>query len=145
MTYWDTSAFLKLYVAEHDSPYFVRLLASTSDQISSSAIVTAEALCALYRKEQAGELRRGAAKVVFQKLVADAEAGHFITIPYGREVVAQAETVVKLALGRRRPLMIRTLDAIHIASALASNASLMVATDSRLRAVAELAGLKVLP
>lgn len=28
MSYWDTSAILKLYVAEHDSAYFLDLIAN---------------------------------------------------------------------------------------------------------------------
>jgi predicted nucleic acid-binding protein len=143
--YWDTSALLKLYVAEPDSPYFIQLAASTSEPIFSSAIVLTEALCALYRKEHAGELKRGAAGIISRSLTADAEAGRFIVIPYGRDIVAQTETLVRLAFGRPQAVMLRALDAIHVASALTAREDVMVATDSRLRAAAALAGLRLLP
>lgn len=145
MTYWDTSALLKLYVAERDSAYFLGLIAETEHQICSSAMAITEALCALYGKEQRGELKRGAASGILRELIADTEAGRIVAIPYGRDIVSQAEKVVKLAAERTRPVMIRSLDAVHVASALASKAEAMVATDARLRDVAALAGLKLMP
>ena len=41
--------------------------------------------------------------------------------------------------------MLRSLDLIHVASALECKAKTLVATDVRLREVAKLAGLQVLP
>lgn len=145
MTYWDTSALLKLYVAERDSAYFLGLIAETEHPICSSAIATMEALCVLFRKEQMGELKRGAASAILRQLIGDTEAGRIVAIPYGRDIVSQAEKVVKMAAGHARPVTIRSLDAVHVASALASKAEAMVATDGRLREVAALAGLKLMP
>ena len=65
-------------------------------------------------------------------------------IPNGLDVTAEAENLVKL-YSQPQPLFIRSLDAIHIASALVSQASTLVATDKRLRDVAVLMGLTVLP
>lgn len=143
--YWDTSALLKLYVAEPDSAYFLQLLEGHEDPVLSSSIVTTEVLCALYRKEHAGDLKRGAAATVFRRFLGDVDAGRILTIPYGADVRSEAHTVVRLAFHRPRPLAIRSLDAIHIGSALAAKARILVATDLRLREVASLAQLKVLP
>lgn len=82
---------------------------------------------------------------MFLKFLADADAGRIITAPYGRDVVEQTAKLVRLAFGRRRPPAIRTLDAIHVASALAIKAKALVSTDSRLREVAAAAGLKLVP
>lgn len=144
MIYWDASALLKLYVAEPDSPDF-DLIANTEDPIVSSAIVSTEVLCALYRKEHAGDLRPGAAKTVFRKFLSDAQTGRIILIPFGDDVVTKAEHLVKLAIEQPRPVLIRTLDVIHVSSALVSKARALVATDARLREVAALVRLKVLP
>jgi len=54
VSYWDTSALVELYIAEADSPYFLQLIAGGDEPIVSPAIVTAEILCVLYRKEQVG-------------------------------------------------------------------------------------------
>ena len=56
MIYWDTSALLKLYVAEPDSAYFLRLAEESEEPICSSAIVMTEALAAFHRKQHAGDL-----------------------------------------------------------------------------------------
>jgi predicted nucleic acid-binding protein len=42
-------------------------------------------------------------------------------------------------------LMVRSLDAIHVASAVAAGAKTMVATDGRLRKVSRRIGLQLLP
>lgn len=145
MIYWDTSAILKLYVAEEDSPNFLRLLASTEDQIVSSAIATMEMLCALHRKEHSGDLRPGGAEAIFRRFLADIEMGRIVTIPYGGDVMAEARKLVGLAFDRPRPLPVRSLDAIHVSSALVSKATALVATDKRVREIAALVRLKVLP
>jgi predicted nucleic acid-binding protein len=143
--YWDTSAILKLYVAEQDSPYFLRLLESTQDQIVSSTIVTMEVLCALHRKEHSGDLRPGGAEAIFRRFLADIEMGRIVTIPYGDDLLTEARKLVRLAFDRPRPLPVRSLDAIHVASALVSKATTLVATDKRVREIAALVRLKVLP
>ncbi len=143
--YWDTSALLKLYVAEPDSTYFLQLLEGGADAILSSSIVTTEVICALYRKEHAGDLKQGAAGTVFRRFMTDVDAGRILTIPYGADVMREANTVVRLAFDQPRPLAIRSLDAVHVGSALAAKARTLVATDARLREVASLAQLKLLP
>jgi predicted nucleic acid-binding protein len=145
VTYWDTSAILKLYLAEPDSRYFLELIAKTNAPVFSSAIAAAEALCALHRKEHAGDLKRGGAKALFQQFCEDCKAGRIVTIPYGDDVVAEAEKLVRLAFAQPRPVMIRSLDLIHVASALAGKARQLVATDQRLRELAGLVRLSLLP
>lgn len=145
MNYWDTSALLKLYVAERDSPYFVRFLATAGERIFTSVIGATEMLCALYRKEQAGDLHLGGAQALLREFSADVNSGKIVTIPYGEDVVAEAEKLVRLVFGQHPLVMLRSLDAIHVASALAGKAKVVVSTDARLRHVASLLPLKVLP
>lgn len=61
MSYWDTSAVLKLYVTEPDSRYFIDLVASSDTPLRTAQITYVEVLCALHRKEVAGDLLAGAA------------------------------------------------------------------------------------
>ncbi len=145
MIYWDTSALIKLYVPEPDSPYFLKLAAASGETIGSSAILTAEVLCAAYRKERFGELRPGGAAALVRRLMADCKSNRIVLIPYGDDVVAEVRDLVRLALRKTPAVMIRTLDAIHLASAKLGGATRMVATDARLRQAAALAGLAVLP
>ena len=145
MSYWDTSALVKLYIAEADSPYFLQLIAGGDEPIVSSAIVTAEILCVLYRKEQARALKGGGAGRIYGKFSQDVRTGRILTVPYGPDVEAQAEKLARLVFNRPRPILIRSLDMIHVSTALSSRARDLVATDTRLREVAVLAGLHVLP
>ena len=144
MAYWDSSALLKVYISEPDSAYFDRV-STTEGPVVCSAIATTEVLCALHRKDRAGELQAGSAGTVFQKFLSDAESGRIQMIPYGSEVVVEATRLVKLVFAQPRPVMLRALDAIHVSSALLARAKVVVATDRRLRAAALVAGLRVLP
>jgi len=145
MIYWDTSALVKLYVAEADSPYFLQLITDTDDPVVSSAVVTTEILCVLYRKEQARALKPGAARCVYLKFGTDVRTGRILTIPYGRDVELEAEKLVRFVYTQPHPVLMRSLDVIHIATALSSRARTLAATDARLREAASLAGLNLLP
>lgn len=145
MTYWDTSAIFKLYVPEPDSDYFLDLLVQTQEQVVSSAILCMEVLCAAWRKEQTRELKRGAASIVVGKLNQHIQAGRIVLIPYGPNIGAEAQNLLQLTGKSGTHRMIRSLDTIHVASALECKATSLVSTDAQLREIAKLAGLRVLP
>ena len=146
MNYWDTSALIKLYAPEPDSPYFLTLLSRVEGPLLTSDITRAEVLCTLYRKEHAGDLTAGAAAGLFNRFLGDIEAGRIVLIANGLEVTEKAHTLVQRAYSQPQPLLIRSLDAIHAASALTARATTVVATDTRLCEVAKLLlGLTALP
>jgi len=143
MMYWDTSAVVKLYAREQDSGYFLNLIAGTDEQVVTSAIASMELFCALERKERSGDIKPGGAGTAFDQFLNDIRRGRIIEIPYGHYVIQEARKLIE-PVSRRR-ILIRTLDRIHIASAVAVKATWVVATDSRLRQVASLANLKLFP
>ena len=143
MWYWDTSAILKLYIHERDSGYFLGLVSETEDQIVTSTIASIELLCALERKERNGDIKPGGAAAAFDRFLDDAGRGRIVEIPFGRDVIQEARRLIGLVSHRR--ILIRSLDMIHVASAVAAKATCLVATDSRLRQVASLADLNLLP
>ena len=145
MTYWDTSALLKLYVLEKDSAYFRHLVSESSQALLTADIAKEEVLCTLYRKEFEGDLQVGAATTLFATFEADIQQGRIVIVSKGADVLAEAKKVLKAAYAESPPLFIRSLDAIHVASALSVKAATLVATDKRLRETAELMGLNVLP
>ena len=145
MNYWDTSALLKLYVPEDDSGYFLDWIVSSGQPIVSSAIVAVEMACAVYRKESVGDLKGGGALAAYQRFLGDCREGRIVLVPYGEQVFTAAEEIVRLAFRRAQPVMVRSLDAIHVASAVTARARVMVATDARLRQVAAMAKLKLAP
>lgn len=145
MIYWDTSALVKLYVAEPDSPYFLELAEETGRQIVSSAIAATEVLCALYGMEHRRVLKRGGARRIHEEFLSDSGTGRIVTIPFGPDIAGEAKKLVELASRPPKGFLIRSLDAIHVASAVISKASFVVATDERLRRATELMGLKLCP
>lgn len=145
MVYWDTSALLKLYVGEPDSGFFLRLAENADEQIATSAIAAVEVLCSLIRKESSGALGRGGAHAIFSQFLTDSDAGRIVLVPYGPEVLVHAGRLARLAAGGPQPVLLRSLDAIHIATAMAAGAKTMVATDQRLRQVAGAVKLRLLP
>jgi len=145
MDYWDTSALVKLYVAEADSAYFLQLLTTKDEPIASSAIAAAEVLCVLFRKEQAGALRRGGGRRIYSKFKSDVSAGRILTIPYSHDVEAEVEKVASRVFTRKGVVLIRSLDLIHVATALSGGARDLVTTDVRLREVSKIVGLNVIP
>ena len=145
MNYWDTSALLKLYVPEPDSPQFLDLIAETGRPIGSSAIAAVELLCAAHRKEQVGDLKKGGAASAFARFQQDCASGRIVSIPFGDEVLSQAQAVIRAAVSRSREPLLRSLDVIHVATALILRAPAVVATDRRLREMAASVNLKTLP
>ncbi len=145
MQYWDTSALLKLYVAEPDSSDFLQLLADTGAPILTSAVTAIELQCALYRKEVAGDLKEGGAHHAFQKFQADVTKGRIVNVPAGDDISAASGEIIRGAYSGRRPVMVRSLDVIHLASAVVSGAETLVATDLRLREAAKRAGFTLAP
>ncbi len=133
MAYWDTAALAKLYIHEPDSPRY--------GQILRESLVH----CAFWRKEISGAVRHGRAEILFQNFLRQIESGDLKLILYDSRVKSRAIGVVRHCYGARRPVMIRSLDALQIASALEGGATEMVSADLRMRGCGILFGLRVLP
>lgn len=145
MDYWDTSALFKLYAQEADSEWFSDYLSRSDSIVHSSAITAVEIVSASYRQLRAKNLNPSVSSKIAEKLKKDRDARLLIQIPCSDDVVSQAQQVIERAAHHHPPIMIRSMDAIHVASALISGAKTMVATDDRLRVVAALNGLRLIP
>jgi predicted nucleic acid-binding protein len=143
--YWDTSALVKIYTPESDSGYFLDLIGSEDKSVFTSVITGIELCCALNRREQAGDIRRADAARAMKRFARDCEDGRITRLSCGDEVVARVMEIVGIAASGGRPLMIRSLDAIHIASALSIRAGRVVTTDNRQREVAKIFNLNLVP
>jgi predicted nucleic acid-binding protein len=145
--YWDTSALLKAYIPEIDSEYFTGLIATGNQFVCSSIITTVEFRCAVHRKSKAGDIGATGAKRAIERFTRDCTEGRITQIPCDAALTVSAREVVDLAATRpkSRSIMIRSLDAIHIASALSVRAASLVTTDQRMREVAATLSLKLLP
>ncbi len=135
MIYWDSSVLLKLYVPEPDSECFLSLVSRDEQPVCSSSIATVEIRCAVSRKERSGEIKPGSVTSILRKFKADCGSGRIGLVPYGEDVLARSEQVVRLAFRPPHAVIVRSLDVLLIALALLVGAKTMIATDTRLREV----------
>ena len=127
MLYLDSSALVKLVVAEPESPALLKLLRAWPIRVSS-ALSLAEVPRALRRAGFSAGARRRARDVLARINLVDID----------RRVLAGAAAL--------DPTALRTLDAIHLATALSIREDLqaVVTYDRRLTAAAQRAQLEVL-
>lgn len=145
MSYWDTSALLKLFAAEADSSAFHAHVRHQGERLVTSELTRMELWTAFRRKESDGMIGRGEASVLLSDFDAGAaqDCWHFVI--FTDAVRAEFERVVEQCCSQTPPIFIRTLDALHIASACASGEAEIVATDKRLRDAATLLGFQLFP
>ena len=144
MAYWDTSCLLKLYAPEADSPEVESYLL-TGATIVTSEIARFELWATLRRKQAVGELKTGGAREALNAYDADIASGLIVVNLIDSAVIAIFDAVVEHCNGRTPSLPIRTLDAIHLATAQVSGEPVLVATDKRLRDAAASFGFKLSP
>lgn len=144
MVFWDTSALLKLYVAEPDSNAFA-ILAQSEEPLTISAWTTHEILCGLHRKELLHDLKAGGAEAIYQRILQQITAGALHVIAYTTVVAQRTSDVIRGCYDARTPVAIRSLDALQLGSALVGGATELVSADARMRAGAKIFNLRVLP
>jgi predicted nucleic acid-binding protein len=144
MVFWDTSALVKLYVVESDSKAFA-VLAQRTYPLAISTWTTHEILCSLHRKELLQDLRSGGAEAIYRRILEQITTGSLHVITYTAAVAQRATQVIRNCYGARKPVAIRSLDALQLGSALAGGASEIVSADARMRAGAQIFHLPVFP
>lgn len=127
LVYLDSSALVKLVVTEPESTALMELLRARPDRVSSAVALT-EVPRALRRAGFGTRERRRARELLARVALVDTD----------RRILAAAAAL--------DPPTLRTLDAIHLATALAVREDLaaLITYDRRLRAAAERAHLDVL-
>jgi len=134
--YFDTSALVKRYVAEAGRPDVLRLLRRYD--VVTSAILPVELRGALRRRAAEGTLNNARVTEMLTRVATDREFWALIGV--GKDVLDAAETLVTA-----HPL--RTLDAIHVASAqlfatrMGTPALVFVSADARQTAAAAAVGM----
>ena len=145
MSYWDTSTLIKLYVQESDSLLFENHAASSTDKIVISQIGVYEARGTFLRKEIDGMLHPNAANVLSSRLQMDIVSGQIEIIDLTADVEREYARVMDACYRTSPPILLRTLDAIHIASCRLSNQKELVVTDKRLRDAAQQLAIPLFP
>ncbi len=137
LAYFDTSALVKRYVQEAGGPAARALL--RRHQVMSSAVAPVELMGALTRRRSAGEIEDRSLDAALSRIRDDRSSWTLVEV--AALVLARAEDIV-------RTTSLRTLDAIHVASALVVQASIgaplrFVTADARQRDAAASLGLGV--
>jgi len=143
VNYWDTSCLLKLYVQEPDSPVCLARLRQQAEPIFTSALAEVEFVFALARKEADGHLKKGAAAELSKLLRDHASQGRIRFVPVSATVRDLAASLAyRCIVGKKPGLPLRTLDGIHLATALSLRATHLLTADLRLRDAAHFCGLE---
>lgn len=120
--YWDTSAIAALVIEEAASTDVAALLGARA-VMSSIGVV---------------ELRRATARI-------DANAQQRCEMALQRFTIVDVDAAMLLAAGQVQPAGLRTLDALHLACALALEVDAFITLDRRLATAARDYALPVLP
>ena len=138
--YLDTSVIVKLLVTEPDSEFFIRSLEGKA--LTTSELAQTEVFSALLARERAGKISatdRRLAWKEFQARVADEE----IKIePLNSIVLRKATHCLEFC---HPPAPLRTLDAIHLATADLCQDFPLATTDARLANAARTMHIPVFP
>lgn len=145
MSYWDTSALVKLYAQESDSPGFENYALNTPTRPITSRIALYEARATFRRKESEGILQPGYAENLYSQLLQDVADVELRLLELGTDVEREYGQVLEVCYQQAPPIPLRTLDALHLASARAAGEIELVATDKRMRDAAKLLGFTLFP
>ena len=140
--YWDTSCVLALYAPEEISSQAVELASLENGPIHSSAILEFEMTFAVHAKEARGEIPSGSSGRVLSQFQTDLQRGHFLLVPLGIDIKACTKDIAARTLQAQPPVFLRTLDGIHIATALELGSSELITADVKMAAAATLLGIK---
>ena len=138
---WDTSCVLKLYAPEADSREYMQL-AGRFGPLCTSDLTKTELFYGLLRKQTAGDIRPRSAEVAFGKFVEDEAKGRFIFFPLGEDVRLEASKVAQRCYGAAAPVAVRTLDGLHLATALVASLQEVATADERMLQALPLLGLR---
>jgi predicted nucleic acid-binding protein len=117
MSYWDTSTLVKLYAQEPDSDAFENYALGIPAKPVTSRITLYEAHATFQRKEAEGILQPGYAPKLYAQLLQDVAAGELRLVELGADVEREYGQVLGACYQQSPPISLRTLDALHLASA----------------------------
>jgi predicted nucleic acid-binding protein len=138
--YLDTAILVKLLVREPDSDFYAALV---DGQLAwSSQLVLVECRAALLRKERERAIDAGHRRRAWRQLAADVAAYRLSLSPITESLIERASAILDLC---HPGVALRSLDALHLASAERCQSWPLCSNDSRMRAGAATLGLPLSP
>jgi uncharacterized protein len=138
--YLDSCIIVKLLVVEPDSELFVRSL--QGQPLVTSELALTEVFSALLARERAGKISAGNRRLAWREFNARIEADEIRIEPLNSIVLRKATHLLERCHPR---VPLRTLDAIHVATADLCQDFPIATTDGRMRDAAELLGFSLFP
>ncbi len=138
--YLDSAIIVKLLVRENDSPWFDRNV--RGHELWSSELALAEVSSAILIKERMGKVSIAERKSAFARFESLQEDEALRFHPLSSGVVRQAAGLVTSC---HPEVALRSLDAIHLATALTHPRGALCTTDGKLRAAAKRIGVACFP
>jgi predicted nucleic acid-binding protein len=138
--YLDSCIIVKLLVVEPDSEFFIRAL--EGKPAVTSELARTEVFSALLARERAGKISLTDRRRAWHEFEARAAAGEIKMEPFNSVVLRKANHLLEKC---HPQVPLRSLDAIHLATADLCHDFPLVTTDARLRDAATLMGFSVFP
>lgn len=139
--YLDSAILVKLVIHEPDSEFYANLV-DGQHAVCSSELVIVECRSALLRKREQGQIDSRTCTGAWERLQLHWSGGGLLLYPITLVLLREAGEIIQRCV-RHTPL--RSLDAIHIASCLRSNAFPLVTNDRVMRSAAQVLGLPLSP
>ncbi len=138
--YLDSCILAKLLVAEPDSDFFVASL--EGEALVTSELAPTEVFSALLARERTGQISSADRRRAWKEFQARLESGEIRLEPLDSTVLRKAVHL----LDRCHPnVPLRTLDALHLATADLCHDFPLTTTDGRMRDAAKLLGFQLFP
>lgn len=138
--YLDSCILVKLLVAEPDSEFFIRSLEGR--QLVTSELAQTEIFSALLARERAGKISAQDRRLAWREFESRMTEREIKIEPLNSIVLRKARHTLEQC---HPEVPLRTLDAIHLATADLCHDFPLVTTDARLRSAAKLMGFSVFP
>lgn len=138
--YLDTAILVKLLVREQDSAFYATLVGGHIAW--SSRIIVTESFSALLRKEREGTITAAHRRKAWKQIEQDIAARRLNLVPLGAEVLARANGILETC---HPEIALRSLDAIHVASAEQCQSWPLCSNDGRIREASRKLGLPLSP
>jgi predicted nucleic acid-binding protein len=126
--YLDTAILLKLLVREPDSAHYVRLV--HGQIVWSSQLIVTEAYSALLRKEREASITAAHRSRAWQQVESDLRDGRLNLTPLSTAILTSANAILEAC---HPSIALRSLDAIHLASARECRSWPLCTNDLRMR------------
>jgi predicted nucleic acid-binding protein len=138
--YLDTAILVKLLVREADSDFYVALV--DGQPAWSSSLVVVECFSALLRKERERAIAPTHRRRASRQVTADVAARRLGLVPVTADLLERAHAILEVC---HPAVPLRSLDAIHLASAERCQSWPLCSNDGRVRAAAARLGLPLCP